>query len=366
MARKRQVSSPGRLVVLEHDSRVLRGNPLRDPHVRRVTAWLPPAYDGVRRFPVLFSLAGFIGTGPAQLNWKPFSENLPERLARLVHTGAMPPVIVVFPDCYTALGGNQYVNSSAVGRYADYLVKELVPFVDRELRTLPSRDHRGLFGKSSGGYGAMVHAMRHPGTWGAAANHSGDAYFDFLHRSDWPNTLDELAKYRRPALRAGAYDARRRAGAPGLDQGYDDGRVRRFLKSVWARPKLGGAESMALMNVAMAASYDPDPRAPLGFRLPMNLETGELIPARWRRWLANDPINLVGRHAPALRSLRALYLDCGWRDQFHIHYGSRILARRLAVAGVPHRYEEFDDNHSDIDYRLDVSLPYLARALSTR
>lgn len=366
MARKRQVPGAGQLVVLEHDSRVLRGNPLRDPHARRVTAWLPPAYDGVRRFPVLFSLAGFIGTGPAQLNWKPFSENLPERLARLVHTGAMPPVIVVFPDCYTALGGNQYVNSSAVGRYADYLVKELVPFVDREFRTLPSREHRGLFGKSSGGYGAMVQAMRYPGTWGAAANHSGDAYFDFLHRSDWPNTLDELAKYRRPRLRAGAYDARRRAGAPGLDLGHDDGRVRRFLKSVWERPKLGGAESMALMNVAMAATYDPYPRAPLGFRLPMNLETGELIPANWRRWLANDPINLVARHAPALRSLRALYLDCGWRDQFHIHYGSRILARRLAAARVPHRYEEFDDNHSGIDYRLDISLPYLARALSTR
>jgi S-formylglutathione hydrolase FrmB len=114
----------------------------------------------------------------------------------------------------------------------------------------------------------------------------------------------------------------------------------------------------------MAATYDPHPEAPLGFRLPMNLETGELIAANWRRWLANDPVNLVVRHASALRSLRALYLDCGWRDQFHSHYGARIVARRLAAAGVPHRYEEFDDNHSDIDYRLDVSLPYLARALA--
>jgi S-formylglutathione hydrolase FrmB len=364
MARKRPVRSPGQLVVLDHDSRVLRGNPLRDPHLRRVTAWLPPSYDGERRFPVLFSLAGFTGTGPAQLNWKPFSESLPERLARLVNEGRMPPVIVVFPDCYTALGGNQYVNSPAVGRYADYLVKELVPFVDRELRTLPGRDHRGLFGKSSGGYGALVHAMRYPGTWGAAASHSGDAYFDFLHRADWPNTLDELAKYRRPALRAGPRVVRGRSAPHGLDRGHDDGRVRRFLRSVWARPKLSGAEVMALMNVAMAATYDPHPEAPLGFRLPMNLETGELIAANWRRWLANDPVNLVVRHASALRSLRALYLDCGWRDQFHSHYGARIVARRLAAAGVPHRYEEFDDNHSDIDYRLDVSLPYLARALA--
>ena len=57
-------------------------------------------------------------------------------------------------------------------------------------------------------------------------------------------------------------------------------------------------------------------------------------------------------------------LDCGWRDQFHIHYGSRQLSRLLHQQGIQHRYEEFDDNHSAIDYRMDVSLPYLARRLS--
>jgi hypothetical protein len=121
---------------------------------------------------------------------------------------------------------------------------------------------------------------------------------------------------------------------------------------------------MALMNLAMAATYDPDPKAPLGFRLPFHAETGELIEANWRQWLAHDPVNLVAKHARALRSLRALYLDCGWRDQFHIHYGVRQLSAQLTAARVKHRYEEFDDTHSDIDYRLDVSLPVLAKALS--
>jgi S-formylglutathione hydrolase FrmB len=362
VARKRPVRRAGRVVVLEHASAVLRDNPLGDPHVRPVTAWLPAEYDGQRRFPVLFCLAGFTGSGPARLNWQPFEENLAERLARLVATGAMPPVIVVLPDCFTALGGNQYSNSPAVGRYADYLVRELVPCVDREFRTRRGREHRGVFGKSSGGYGAMVHGMRYPGTWGAVANHSGDAAFDVVYRGEWPATLDELARHRRPARRPGPWDGRR-AAAPDLARGHDDGRVRRFLAAVWSRPKLTSAESLALMNVAMAATYDPDPAAPLGFRLPVHAETGELIPANWRRWLAHDPVNLVARHARALRSLRALYLDCGWRDQFHAHYGLRTLARRLAAARVPHRYEEFDDTHSGIDYRLDVSLPYLARAL---
>ena len=66
---------------------------------------------------------------------------------------------------------------------------------------------------------------------------------------------------------------------------------------------------------------------------------------------------------PKLKSLRDIYIDCGWRDRYYIHYGSRILSRRLAEAGIRHRYEEFNDDHSDIDYRMDVSLPFLYRAL---
>ena len=95
----------------------------------------------------------------------------------------------------------------------------------------------------------------------------------------------------------------------------------------------------------------------------MNLETGELIAKRWDAWLAHDPIHLVRRYKSALASLKGIWIDCGWRDQYHIHYGTRILSKRMAIAGIRHTYEEFDDNHSDIDYRMDVSLPILYRAL---
>jgi S-formylglutathione hydrolase FrmB len=367
MARKRIVASEGSVVVTEHVSRVLKGNPLGDPHVRKIAVWLPPQYDGsARRFPVLYDLVGFTGSGMSHLNWKPFSENLGERAARLIHDRKMPPVILAFPDCFTALGGNQYINSSALGAYADYLTREIVPFVDREFRTLASRDHRGCFGKSSGGYGAIVHGMKYPETWGAIGDHSGDAYFDFVYRSDWPNTLNELAKYQRPPRKPGRHPTAKLARKPGLARGYDDGRVRRFLDAIWNKPKLSHAEGLALMNVAMAATYDPQPNAPLGFRLPANLETGEWIEANWRRWLAHDPIHLVKDHKRALRSLHAIYIDCGWRDQFNIHFGCRLLSQRLSEAGIEHRYEEFDDDHSDVDYRMDVSLPMLAKALAAR
>jgi S-formylglutathione hydrolase FrmB len=371
MTRKRTSSAGGTTLILEFDSKILADNPLGDPHVRKLGVWLPPGYDtGAsrgrsagrgRRFPVLYDLVGFTGSGLAHINWRPFDENVPERVARLVSERRMGPAIVVFPDCFTSMGGNQYVNSTAIGRYADYLTRELIPFVDRELRTLASREHRGCFGKSSGGYGAIIHGMRYARYWGAIADHSGDALFDFCYYTDWPRTLNELDRYRMPARRAGRIDVLR--DERNVTAGLDDGRVRRFLAHVWNKDKLSDAETHALMNLAMAATYDPDPDAPMGFRLPFNLETGELLPARWRRWQRHDPVNLVGTFRHNLESLRGIYIDCGWRDQYHLHYGARLLSKRLAQHGIAHRYEEFDDTHSSIDYRMDASLPFLYRAL---
>ena len=367
MAVKRFRGPSGRVVRLEYDSAILADNPLGDPALRYLDVWLPPQYDvGAgrgrgKRFPVLFDLAGFTGSGLARTGWRPFNENAPERVARLVHDNKLDPCIIVFPDCFTALGGNQYINSSAIGNYADYLTRELVPFIDAELRTKPEREHRGCYGKSSGGYGAMIHGMKYARYWGAVANHSGDAYFDFIYRVDWPNTLDELAKYRRPRLAEGKVDMR--TYAADNSDGQDDGRIRRFLDRMATRENPRGSEIHALMNLAMAATYDPDPDAPNGFRVPFSLDTGALIAERWRAWQRHDPISLVRRYAKNLKTLRGIFIDCGWRDQYRLHYGSRILSQRLHAAGVEHRYEEFDGTHSGIDYRLDVSLPFLIRSL---
>jgi enterochelin esterase-like enzyme len=353
----------GSVVTLEHDSRILRDNPLGDAHVRKLEVWLPPGYDkNKRRLPVLFDLVGYTGSGPSHTNWRNFDENVPERAARLMHAGAMGQCIIVFPDCFTSLGGNQYINTSAMGRYADYLTRELIPLVDSEFRTNPSRDHRGCFGKSSGGYGSIIHGMKYAKFWGAIADHSGDAYFDFVYRCDWPRALDTLAKHRHRRRIEGPVNIAREARDTG--DGKDDGRVRRFLKHIWKQPNPTGTEIECLMMVAMAASYDPDPEAPNGFRLPFDLETGELISARWKKWLRHDPVNLVTRYGNNLKSLKGIFIDCGWRDQYRIHYGSRILSRRLREQGIAHRYEEFNGTHSGIDHRMDVSLPFLYKALS--
>lgn len=328
----------GTVTRLQHRSRVLAGNPWDDPVERDVAVYLPPGYsEASAPYSALWDLAAFTNAGPGHLNWRNQGENLPHRLDRLIGDGTMEPVVVVIPDCYTSLGGNQYVNSPGVGRYADYLVDELVPFVDSQINVRSSRDGRAVFGKSSGGYGALYHGMRYPEVWGAVASHAGDVGFELLFRGEFPRVCSVLASY--------------------------EGDPLAFLSAFWRRNRPSGHDYTTLMILAMAASYDPDPADPSRIRLPFDLRSCELIPERWARWLAFDPLNLLDEGAAALKTMHALYIDVGQYDQYHIQFGTRQLVDALTAHGVPHRHEEFDGTHSAIDWRLDHSLPYLAAAL---
>jgi enterochelin esterase-like enzyme len=323
----------GTVVRIEVVGEALRGNLVGAEPRRRVDVYVPPG--GAAGRPLLVDLVGFTGSGLTHAGFKPFGENVPARLDRLITGGAMPPVVVAFPDCFTRLGGNQYIDSVATGRWETFLVDELVPAVEARFGC-GGAGRRGVFGKSSGGYGALVHAMRRADTWAAAAVHSADIGFDWCYRPQLPHCLRYLAQH--GSVEAVVEAAHRTAGK-------DVGLLH------------------ALEVLAMAAHYDPDPSAPLGVRLPVDLETCELDVQRWARWLAWDPLTLVERHAEELRRLRGLFIDCGRRDQHNLVYGARRLHRRLDALGVPHRYEEFDDDHTAIDYRMDVSLPWLAATL---
>jgi S-formylglutathione hydrolase FrmB len=320
---------------LSVDSKALRGNLLGDPSTRLVDVYVPPEHSG-HDLPLLVDLVGFTGSGLSHTGWAPFQENVPERLDRLIGEGRMPPVVVAFPDCFTRLGGNQYINSAATGPWEDYLLAEMLPQVERQFRCGgPGR--RGVFGKSSGGYGAIVHALLHSDVWAAAACHSGDMAFEWCYLPDMPIALQGLAK--------------------------TGNSIERWWTELQAARKYPD-DAFAVFNIlAMAASYDPDPSQYLGIRLPVTLDTCELIDERWQNWLRHDPLVILEARADALRRLKALYIDCGTTDQYRLLYGARRFARRLKQLDIPHRYDEFDDNHSGTDYRMDESLPFIARAL---
>ncbi|HWA90566.1 MAG TPA: alpha/beta hydrolase-fold protein [Rhizomicrobium sp.] len=334
--RRDQTHPRGTVHRLVLDSAVLKGNLLGDPSERIVDVYVPAGHDG-KGLPLLVDLVGFTAGGPAHTNWKNFGENVPERVDRLIASGAMAPCVVAFPDCFTKLGGNQYVNSAGVGRWDDFLLEEAVPFVERQFGCGgPSR--RGVFGKSSGGYGATVHALLHPDFWSAAASHSGDMGFELLYRHEFVPVLRALAK--------------------------SGGTIGEWIDKFWRQPKTKDEDVHVIMVLAQCAFFDPDPTEPYGVRLPVTLDTCELIPERWNNWLAWDPLTLVETRGAGMKALKGLYIDCGDVDQYNLVYGARRMHRALDRLGVAHVYEEFPDNHSSVDYRMDISLPFLAKTLS--
>ena len=83
-----------------------------------------------------------------------------------------------------------------------------------------------------------------------------------------------------------------------------------------------------------------------------------------RRWRRHDPVVACKRYAKNLRKLRAIFIDCGLRDEFALQVGARVLSKRLKELRVKHVHEEFDDGHMSISYRYDNSLPFLGKAIA--
>jgi len=323
------------LTILNHDSAVLRGNACGDPTQRELWVYTPPGYDDSdARYPVLWCLTGFSGTGAMACGGNRWSPGLPERLDRLI-AGGMPPVIVAFPDCFTRWGGSQYMNSSATGRYEDYLCDELVPLVEERFR---ASGRRGVFGKSSGGYGAVRLPMRRPGLFHAAASHSGDMGFAFVYLPEFADTIARITEV---------------------------GSLAAWVEQFEASEKIKGADFCVINTLGMASCYSPDPDAEFGFALPFDMQTGEIDSATWQRWRAEDPVEMVDEPeaADGLRALDLFFLDCGTRDEYRIHLGLRRFTKCLDALAVPYESQEFPDTHRSLNYRYEISLPKLAAAL---
>ncbi len=328
----------GKIQIETISSGVLAENPLGDPKRRELPVYLPPGCETAkRRYPVLYYLPGFTGGGRSAVNVKLWQENVVQRFDRLIAQGKAKPAIMVIPDCTTAYGGSQYVNSSATGRYEDHIVTELVPYIEDKFPVFRAAVGRAALGSSSGGFGALWLGMRHPDVFGHVASHSGDMGFELAYGRDFPKFVNALAKF---------------GGSP-----------ERFAAAFRASPDKEGFDFAAINVLAMAACYSPNPKSKLGVDLPFDPATAELVPAVWRRWLDFDPVELAGPHKAALKSLSTLFIDAGRRDEFFLHLGARRLAARLRALGIKHVHEEHERGHFDLAVRFERSLSLLTARL---
>ncbi len=332
----------GRLDEQVIHSELLRGNPLGDPYERPIWVYLPPGYDEEphRGYPAVYVIQGFTGHLAMWRNRSPFRQPFPEAADAVFASGQAPPAIVVYVDAWTSYGGSQFVDSPGTGRYHSYLCDEVVPWVDARYRTLPDAAHRAIMGKSSGGFGSMITPMLRPDLFGALATHAGDALYEYCYIPDFATAVRHLRRH--------------------------DGDIWRWWRDFSSRVAFTREEDSSLLGLlGVAASFSA--REDGTVDLPFDPATGVIRPAVWQRWLDWDPVRMVPAYAEALRGLRAIWIDAGTRDEYHLDLGATAFRAALADIGVADdlvHVELFDAGHGGIDYRYPMSLAWLCGRIS--
>ncbi len=332
------MTAKGTLQTRRLQSKALQDNRLDDPTERDVIIYLPPGYDDSQRYPVVYFLPSHGRNNSYYVAWNQWDERLQDRLDRLIMTGTMPPALVVLPDCWTRFGGSQYVDST-LGNYEQYVINEIVPFIDEHFSTLATRESRGIIGHSSGGYGAITLAMKHPDVFGAVSARAPDMYWEY-------SVLPAVAQLPLHMQKWGGFA--------------------QFIADIPTIHPKKGDFWVAVHTLMQCMAYGPNPEHPLGFDPPIDEQTGALREDVWARWLTYDPVRMLNEPAyqDALRSMVLVYLEVGRFDQYLLQIGARIFTNKLDEAGIAHTYDEFDDGHSSTSYRYDVSLPLLVQAIS--
>ena len=334
-------SLAGRIESHVFSSAVLRDNPLGDPADRPLHVYLPPGYDenASQRYAAIYVIMGYTGQAAMWWNRTAFRTPFPEAADQVFASGQAPPAIVVFTDAgWTKYGGSQYVDSVGTGRYHTHLCDEIVPWVDQHYRTAAEPAHRGITGKSSGGFGAMITPMLRPDLFGGFATHAGDGLYEYAYLGEFPKAVRFLRDY--------------------------DGDIFTWWEDFNSRPSFTKeADHLLVMLLGVTACFSPrDDGTP---ELPFDPKNGVLREEVWQRWLDWDPVRMAPRYADALRSQRAIWIDAGTRDEWYLDIAAVAFRDQLTALGINDLYFElFDAAHGGIDYRYTESLTYLAQRLA--
>jgi S-formylglutathione hydrolase FrmB len=315
------------------ESSHLASNLLGDPSERDLFVYLPPGYEeSDRRYPTAYLLHAYGQTAeqvvtPATdgLRWSPPVEDV---LDPVFGRMGVTPMIVVIPDGNSRYGCGQWVDSPVTGHFEQYVVRDVVAFVDAHYRTIPNSRSRGVFGFSSGGFGAWNLASRNPEVFGAMAVLSADSFLDMTHK---------VILYK-------------------------------YLDSIWPEAPSGPIEGNEWSELVYdySATYSPNPdRPPFYVDLPVASPSGELIQEVWDRWLAFDPVVNVHDRLDNLRKLSGILLDVGFNDDYNLHWGHRLLSHYLTEAGIAHEHRENAGNHGGrARESYQMALQWLSRVLA--
>ena len=391
--------SPAKKGTIEHikvRGAALVGNLQGESPERDVFIYLPPGYAANRnqRYPVVYLLHGYSLTAE---RWMDFTK-LGEVADRDIAAGTMKEMILVSPDGYTKHGGSMWSSSPTIGDWETYIAEDLVGYVDKNFRTLATRESRGLAGHSMGGYGTLRIGMKRPDVFssmypmssccvidanltGGRGRGAGPAGQPGARGGQPPAANAAAAAPGAPGATAPAAPAAPaaaptqaaaapnapqgagRAGAgpgagPGAGQGAGQGAGRGAGAGRGGR---GGG--FGDVNSGLAAAWAPNPKNPPNF-FDTPVKDGEVQPLVVARFAANSPFAMLPQYVTNLKKYKAIKLDCGLQDG--LIGQNRQLVESMEALGVPHVWETYEGDHTNkVVERIEQKvLPFFSENLA--
>jgi S-formylglutathione hydrolase FrmB len=328
----------GQIKIDKIHSKILKNNPLKDPYIRDIITYLPENYSKSlsKGYPTVFLLPAFGNNSYSAINNSPFSLTIFQILENLISEKRCGEMIIVVVDCFNKFGGSQYLNSNAIGRYKDYILEEIIPFINSKYNAAS----KSLLGKSSGGYGAITIGMEHPKMFKAIAAHSFDSSFEYCYLPDFPLAFKEIKK----------------AGGP-----------KKWLANFWNKENKNEKNDFVVLNVlSMSAHYSPKITNGIaaGINLPFDMETGELNEQVWIEWKKKDPIKMIDNFNNNLKNLDLLFFDCGINDEFNLFIGTKVFSEKCKRFGIKHEFIQYNGGHYNTSFRYASSLSKIYKSIS--
>ena len=322
----------GRVVMRDLRGESLTHNLIGTNPVRKLVVYLPAGYESsTQRYPVIIYLPNPL----AKFDEEFYQGPARELLDRAIAAGEIGKTIFVAVDMATPLGCSWYVNSPVTGNWEDFMVHEMIPYVDANFRTMPYRDSRGILGDFMGGYGAIRFGMTHPEIFGTVyALHpvgTGSGIFTMYSRPDW-KLLEHIRS---------------------MDE----------VKNSPFGPIFISIFQASVPDVRKPPLYIDLQAHPVG-------DTLEIDSAVTERLRDNFLLEtMIGKYADNLKSLRGLRFDWARSDgnQDHV-YANQAFTHKLNEFGIPHEAEEYNGVWGTGNWGVDgrvytEALPFFARHL---
>ena len=288
---------------------------------RYMRIYLPEGYDtSGLDYPVVYF---FHGGGSNHMGYT----YIYFHLDTLIANGHIDPVIVVKPDASCGpYYGSCYTNSALYGDFEDYLVYDLIAYIDTTYRVISSRDKRSVMGHSMGGSGALKLAFKHPDVYRAVVDHSGLVDHDILLQYYVPVILVE------------------NGGNPPYTY----------------NPNAGVFTGVAF---TMCGAFSPDTNDP-PYYVDFILDSlGNVDSTVYDLWRPHD-IQVLATQLP--QDTLAIYFDCGLSDEYYSYPMHEALAESLYALGIAHQWHPYTGNHNNqMGTRVPLAFAFLDSVMNT-